>query len=145
MRWTRNFIVGQRSLGSAPAASNFVHAELACPLGVAFFCPLCGVVWGGGYVEGEATQVRHRPCIEHDLGERLGGSSMGVVSHYDIPGSMLLSESKTWNDSLTPEIWERELRVTLRWAAHNPATPISVASLAQDMLSLLSTNRKGLK
>lgn len=145
MKHKRTFFADNISLGSAPCASNFAHAELQAPLGAMLFCPLCAKVWGGGWVDGEATQVRHRPCRFHAPGERLGSSSMGVVSHYNVPGSLILEESRSWNDSLTPECWSRELELTLEWAAHVPNSSNVVASFAQDMLSLLSTNRKGLK
>jgi hypothetical protein len=139
---TREFFVGQQYLGSGPAPQEFVHDEVHDPIGQAFFCPICSEVWAQALVEGQPTQVRHRPCAKHRPGDRYSFNSLGHISQYDIPGSLWLAESRTWNDSLPERVVARELQITLAWAIAASVLPPHIASIAKDVHNgIISTQR----
>lgn len=137
MTMTREFFVGQDYLGSCPAPKEIVHNEMHDPIGQAFFCPICVTIWAAAIVPGQPTQVRHRPCSAHRPSTQSGTSSLGAIHSGDIPGSLMLSESRAWNDSLPDRVVVRELQVSLAWAMHSPVIEKSVASIAEDIYNCL--------
>lgn len=137
MQRTRDYFVGQQYLGSGPAPQELVHNEIHQPIGQAFFCPICSEVWAQALVQGQPTQVRHRPCTRHKPGDRFGVNSLGIVSPYDIPGSLMLAESRQWNDNLPAAVVTRELVLTLEWAFYASVLPPGIASIAKDVHNLI--------
>lgn len=137
MTATREFFIGQDYYGSAPAPDEIVHNETHQQIGQAFFCPICSDIWARAVISGCPTAVRHRPCERHDPGFKLGRNSLGHVSSGEIPGSMYLMESRSWNLGLPDAVIRREFLLHLKWASRSPVMEKVVASIAEDIYNCL--------
>lgn len=62
--------VSGRMLGAFEVSSFYSDRNGAVPTrSIAYFCPLCGDIWGRIVVSGAAsTQCRYRPCEKHGDG-----------------------------------------------------------------------------
>lgn len=78
-----------------------VHGDLQAPVGVAFFCPECSVIWACCPVSGEPTYPLLRPCEQHSR------------TFYDHGGSLWLSWDKPFNQALPPAILRRETALAI--------------------------------
>ena len=106
----KHFGTAERTVGDTPL---LIRGEPAPPHGEAFFCPICTELWAQCPVEGEPSTVHISPCDKHHPGEHFGSWSLGAVSPYQVPGSLMLSYDATWNNSLPLPILVREFHLHL--------------------------------
>lgn len=105
---TQHFFIRGRHYGTTERAPMVSRGDLAYPPGAAFFCPLCTELWAQCPIEGEPSIVHISPCDQHKCGDHFGSWSLGSVSPWQVPGSLMLSYDGTWNQSLPLPVLVRE-------------------------------------
>jgi len=78
----------------------------------AWACPTCGEVWARAFLPGRPFFFFTHPCEEHeDL----------LIPSLIVSGSILLPGETSFNSSLPPEAWKRELLLHINFVERNPS------------------------
>lgn len=138
----RHFFRRGQYLGSTEVGNrvpDFINGEM---IGYAYFCPICAEVWAMALVEGKGTFPAAHFCERHTVGDRCGFTAIGHVSEWDVPGSMFIPGRDDYNSTFPPAVWEQEVIIHLAHAIRYSLFDPPIASIAQDVISLLLTRMK---